>query len=292
MLTRNASSWRAFGQGQSPRRFLLLALCVLGLGRISAEVGVQASAAANAAAAAAAPPLFPETYASPSAASPALAWLEHELLGAAPELAREAEACLHDLALDPSTVRSSSEWVQGDSLIAIGRAWKVRPRWISGWRAGWYNLPLVIKDEPMSELAQTRKTMGLLRPFDGLLVVGYSLLEKGAIIERHSDDELTGMRNKIVSLHMGLVVPTDGESTLTVYSGGGSGGGAEEKSTRLVLRKGEFWTFDSTYEHEAVNGGSTPRVTLYLLVDVAKFEARWLNETALGVGVAGSVSRA
>ena len=233
--------------------------------------------------------LFPPTYASPSAASPALARLERALLGTAPALAREAAACLRDLALDPSTVRQSNEWVSGDSLTAIGRAWKARPRWIRGWRDGWYNMPLVVKDEPMSELAQTRETMELLRPFDGLIVAGYSLLEKGAFIERHSDDEETGMRNNVVSLHLGLVVPTEGESTLTVYGGGGNDAA---EVTRLVLRQGEFLTFDSTFEHEAINGGSTPRVTLYLLVDVSKFEARQANETAFDVHAAGPAAAA
>ena len=229
------------------------------------------------------------TFASPSAASPALARFERALLEAAPALAREAAACLRDLAVDALTVRAQDVYVQDDSMLQMAREWRARPRWVKAWAEGWFNSPLVIKEEPISQLPQTRETMALLRRFRGLVVAGYSMLQPGSRIARHADDAATGMRNKMVTVHLGLVVPADGECNVTVWDAASSAAG---RPTRLVTREGELLTFDSTNDHEAANGGSTPRVVLYLLLDIARFEADLGVREEASVDVGGDSSGA
>ena len=97
------------------------------------------------------------------------------------------------------------------------------------------------------------------------------------------------MRNKMVTVHLGLVVPADGECNVTVWDAASSAAG---RPTRLVTREGELLTFDSTNDHEAANGGSTPRVVLYMLLDIARFEADLGVREEASVDVGGDSSGA
>lgn len=129
----------------------------------------------------------------------------------------------------------------------------------AGWRA------LVLWRHGRAVEPRCPTTQRLIAAIPGLDSAAVSILAPGAHVPRHR-----GVSKGLVTCHLGLVVPRDGDARMRVGD--------------RVMRwsEGETLVFDDTYDHELWNDGSDTRVVLLLrFARPLRNPGKWVADTLL-----------
>ncbi len=141
------------------------------------------------------------------------------------------------------------------TMVEKPRSWKVRS--LKVWGVEMYEIQ---KHFP--------QTMQLLNQIDGVINVGFNLLEPGAVIKPHYGDT-----NAIVRCHLGLIIPEENDTCAIKVNG----------EIRHWVQ-GKVTGFTDAYEHEAWN--KTAKQRIIMLFDILKPEFAARKNEICGVVLA------
>ncbi len=116
-------------------------------------------------------------------------------------------------------------------------------------------------------LARCPKTQAIVEQIPGLNSAFFSILAPGTHIPDHR-----GVTKGLITCHLGLIVPTDGDVRMRV-------------DDRIVRwSEGETLVFDDTYQHEVWNDTNATRVVLLVQFErPLRQPGRWIADTFLKV---------
>ncbi|MES2762990.1 MAG: aspartyl/asparaginyl beta-hydroxylase domain-containing protein [Bacteroidota bacterium] len=141
------------------------------------------------------------------------------------------------------------------TMVEKPKTWKVRS--LRVWGVEMYEIQKYFPE-----------TIKLLNNIDGVINIGFNLLEPGAVIKPHCGDT-----NAIIRCHLGLIIPEENEKCAIRVNG-------EIKH----WQQGRVIGFTDAYEHEAWNKSDKQRIIL--LFDVLKPEAAFHKNKICGVVLA------
>ena len=134
---------------------------------------------------------------------------------------------------------------------------------VDKWRSFFlYGYGYAIEDN----LARCPRTAAIVARIPGLNSAFFSILAPGTHIPDHR-----GVTKGLITCHLGLVVPTDGDVRMRVHD-------------RIVRwREGETLVFDDTYPHEVWHEASTTRVVLLIQFErPLRQPGKWFADVFMG----------
>lgn len=134
---------------------------------------------------------------------------------------------------------------------------------VDKWRSFFlYGYGYAIEDN----LARCPRTAAIVARIPGLNTAFFSILAPGTHIPDHR-----GVTKGLITCHLGLIVPTDGDVRMRVHD-------------RIVRwAEGETLVFDDTYRHEVWHEATTTRVVLLIQVErPLRQPGKWFADVFLG----------